>query len=384
MQSTLVATAVSSALALPLAAQAVEFSVSGQVNRVIISVDGQDNDGDVQHVDANSSRTRFYFTGSEELDSGLTAGVQLEWAALNGADGGPTILHGNAYLSSTGDKLTLGQGSTAADGMTHADLGGASFLGGVTNWCSYHSTGPDCPSNNGGRGPMLRYDTPAIGAATIAVLAAEGNYWDAKISVVGSMGDTGSKLPIGHIQHGPWPCCCPWPWWLPCRKCCSKLDESSDAGPDGSIPLMQDPNPAVITTAGDLDDLLDSSDVDLGALIRLLRDLDSAVTFEDDDKPDGPPTSNFMIEEAQSNFLGMSIYSFESGSIKAFDYGDIDAHLLNMGVDATKTKDNEWGTDIGYGLGGSATSTGRYWEQAWDREYEASGLSIYQLQMGGG
>ena len=40
MERKLIAAAVSGALALPMAAQAVEFSVSGHINRAIISVDG--------------------------------------------------------------------------------------------------------------------------------------------------------------------------------------------------------------------------------------------------------------------------------------------------------------------------------------------------------
>ena len=193
MERKLIAAAVSSALALPLAAQAVEFSVSGHINRAVVSVDGGDNDGDLQHVDANSSGTRWRITGSGELDNGLTAGVQLEYA-LNGA-----VRHANVSLGSAGGKLTIGHGSRATDGMAHADLGGASWLGGATNWCSYHSTGPACPSNDGGRGPMLRYDTPAIGPANIAISTAEGDYWDAKVSISGSMGDAGYDLRVGHI-----------------------------------------------------------------------------------------------------------------------------------------------------------------------------------------
>ena len=194
MERKLIAAAVSSALALPLAAQAVEFSVSGHVNRALISVDGGANDGDLQHVDANSSQTRFRFTGSEELDSGLTAGVQWEV----GGTGPFSTRHANVYLSSVGGKLTLGHASTAADGMAHARLGGPSWLGGVTNWCSYHSTGPACPSNDGGRMPVVRYDTPAIGPASIAVSAGENDYWDAKLSIAGSMGDAGYSVRIGH------------------------------------------------------------------------------------------------------------------------------------------------------------------------------------------
>lgn len=167
MQSTLIAAAVSSTLALPMAAQAAEFSISGHINRAIISVDAGDG---VQHVDANSSRTRFRFTGSEELESGLTAGARLE-DELNGK-----VRDANVLLSSTGE------------GMAHARRGGASWLGGVTNWCSYTGSGPACPSNGGGSGPTLRYDTPAIGSA------AEDDYWDTKLSIVGSMGDPGYNL----------------------------------------------------------------------------------------------------------------------------------------------------------------------------------------------
>ena len=35
-------------------------------------------DGDAEHVDANSSQTRFRFTGTEELGSGMTVGVRIE------------------------------------------------------------------------------------------------------------------------------------------------------------------------------------------------------------------------------------------------------------------------------------------------------------------
>ena len=195
MERKLIAAAVSSALALPMAAQAVEFSASGQINRAIIGVDGggasnmpDTHDGNVQHVDSNASSTRFRFTGSEELESGMTAGVQLEFDNFFGGDNAGknppesgnqehstrTIRtrHGNVYLSTAGGKITIGKGSTAADNMAHADLGGPSWLGGATNWCSYAAfSGPACPSNDGGRKEVLRYDTPAIGPASMSVTA---------------------------------------------------------------------------------------------------------------------------------------------------------------------------------------------------------------------
>ena len=71
MERKLIAAAVSCALALPMAAQAVEFSVSGHVNRAIIRVDGDGNDGDLRRVDANAPETRVRFEGIEEFGSGL-------------------------------------------------------------------------------------------------------------------------------------------------------------------------------------------------------------------------------------------------------------------------------------------------------------------------
>ena len=200
MDRKLIAVAVSSALGLPMAAHAVEGSVSGHVNRAIIHVDGTgaDTDGDLQHVDANSSETRFRFTGSEDLGNGTTAGVELEL----GRPSDWRTRHAHVYLSGGFGKLTIGQASTAADGMAHARLGGPSWLGGVTNWCSYASSGPACSSNDGDRKEVLRYDTPALGPASIAVSAGNDDYWDVKATIAGSMGGGfGYDIRIGHIAE---------------------------------------------------------------------------------------------------------------------------------------------------------------------------------------
>ncbi len=202
MEKKLIAVAVSSALGLPLAAHAVEGSVSGHVNRAIISVDdGSDaNDGSLRHVDSNASETRFRFTGSEDLGNGMTAGVQLEL----GRPSNWRTRHANVSLSGSFGKLTIGQASAATDGVAHADLGGASWLGGVTNWCSYASSGPACPSNDGNRLEVLRYDTPAIGPASVAASISNDDYLDAKVSIAGSMGGGyGYDLRVGHtVEYG--------------------------------------------------------------------------------------------------------------------------------------------------------------------------------------
>ena len=204
MERKLIAAAVSSALAVPMAAQAVEFAASGHINRAVMIVDQDENakDGDLQHVDSNASGSRFRFKGSEELDSGMTAGVNLELGVLStGSSSGTTTRHAAVYLDTAGGKLTLGHTSTAADGMAHADgaFNGGSWFGGVSNWCAYVSSGPACPSNDGGRTDVLRYDTPSIGPVSIAASTGDNEYWDTKLTVAGSMGEAGYDFRIGYI-----------------------------------------------------------------------------------------------------------------------------------------------------------------------------------------
>jgi hypothetical protein len=226
MERTLIAVAVSTALGLPMAVSAVELAVSGHVNRAIRSVDGGGSDGDLEFVDGNSSETRVRFVGSEELDSGMTVGVNLE-VGLGGDpddsysgvgqvdlmtvdenfdhkhDGGKNdlrIRHSNVYLSTVGGKLTLGQTSTTSDTVPWANMGGLSFLGGVTNWCSYASSGAACQSNSNGRKRSLRYDSPAFGPASVGASAAEDDYWDVMAKVAGSVGDSGYDIRLGYAN----------------------------------------------------------------------------------------------------------------------------------------------------------------------------------------
>ena len=215
MQRKLVAAAVSSALAVPMAAQAVEFEVSGQINRAIISVDNAKNadgtevDDGLQHVDNNGSESRFRFKGSGDLDNGMTAGVHLEYGLGKEVEGNrhPNVRQANLSLNTAGGKLTLGHASSAADGMAHADnaFNGGSWLAGVTNWCSFYAKNADgagavaCPSNDGGRRDVLRYDTPTFGPATISISTGDDDYWDAKLSIAGSFGDAGYDIRVGHI-----------------------------------------------------------------------------------------------------------------------------------------------------------------------------------------
>ena len=332
MERKLIAAAVSSALALPMAAQAVEFSVSGHVNRAIISVDdGDKNDGDLQHVDANSSQTRFRFTGSEELDSGMTAGVQLEI-------GGPAnwrTRHANVYLSTAGGRLTLGQGGAAADNMAHARLGGQSWLGGVTNWCSYHSARADgsedadgskaavaCQSNDGSRSNVLKYDTPAIGPASIAVSTGNNDFWDAQISIAGSFGDAGYDLRLGYIAETD--------------GTATKDTVVHDFDEEGNIEHTVKPG----KPARDQGDILTAS-----AAFAFGQGTSVAVAWSEDSN------NKVMDEDFDHEYQYVELdHSYGDGSIgiyyKRAEKGAVDGSL--------------WGVGIGHDLGGGATAYAGY------------------------
>ena len=212
-QRKLVAAAVSSALALPMAAQAVEFAVSGHVSRNVMSVDSKYEDGrgadDLRHVDNGASGSRFRFTGSEELDGGMTVGINAEMGILTGDKSGTTTRHTALFLGTPGGKLTMGHTSPAADGMAFARLGGPSFLGGgATNACNYYTkngAGGDavaCHTANASRREVIRYDTPSLGPISFAVSAGDNDYWDVMLKAAGSFGDAGGyDFRIGHVAE---------------------------------------------------------------------------------------------------------------------------------------------------------------------------------------
>ena len=210
MERKLITVAVAAALGLPMAAGAVEGSVSGHVNAAIVKVD----DADATLGSGNGSETRFRFTGSEELENGLTAGVTLEVGAggnVHGYGGGLDddenakdgksdfrIRHSNVSLSSAAGKLTIGQQGRPSGSAGFADVG-STWLAGATNWCSYGITGgAACTTNDASRGQVVRYDTPSIGPVGIAVSAGNGDFWDAGATLTGSAGEAGYNLRVGY------------------------------------------------------------------------------------------------------------------------------------------------------------------------------------------
>jgi len=230
MNRKLLAVAVSSALAMPMAAYAVKFKTSGQISRAIMY--GDDGQGsDVLHVDNDASGTRFRFRGSEDLGNGMKVGINMELEAESNDSFKVTLKqagdsdfsvgerHLNIWFSGNWGKVTMGQGSVASDGVAYADLNGAwlavenatDFGGSIAFRTSGGGTaggvatpitaGAVTPSYDGSRNDNLRYDTPALGPFTGAVSVSNNETWDAMVTLAGSVGGGDYDVRFGYGDY---------------------------------------------------------------------------------------------------------------------------------------------------------------------------------------
>jgi predicted porin len=143
----LTALATSAVILLPASASAFEFTLSGQVNRLIMNVDNGEESG-VVNADNDASGTRVRVKGNGDIGNDLTAGLYYEYQLQSNAsskvtaddldsDGGGGNLGGgdnfsnrnaNVWVKGNFGKATLGQGSGAADGSTEADKSGTTVI----------------------------------------------------------------------------------------------------------------------------------------------------------------------------------------------------------------------------------------------------------------
>ena len=185
------------ALLLPASASAVEFSISGQVSRLIMDVDNGQESGLV-HADNSVSGTRWRIVGEGQLDNGMTAGLlyenqlqsnpssevtaaSLDNDGVGGNVGGGdyfSLRFANVWVKGEFGKITLGQGSGAADGTAETDHSGttviqyvgasADLLGSMEYGTSGVTVAEARSSYDGlGRNDNIRYDA-ALGDIAIA------------------------------------------------------------------------------------------------------------------------------------------------------------------------------------------------------------------------
>jgi predicted porin len=200
------------------AAQAVDFKISGQINRAILGGDNG-NDSDVKFVDNDNSSTRFRFTGSNTFDENWKVGIvwenQMESNSSSDTDidigeNGDTadVTFTERKMEFYVDhnkfgKLSLGQGDTASNGTSEVDLSGTT----VVNYSSIEDmaggfifrddndnilqtgfAGPDPDDTSIGRAfsnfdgfsrrDRIRYDTPKFGPVFFSAGYMNGQSYD--------------------------------------------------------------------------------------------------------------------------------------------------------------------------------------------------------------
>ena len=183
--------AVCSILLILPAAQAVDFKISGQINRAVLWGDNG-NDDDVKFVDNDNSSTRFRFTGENAFDEVWKVGIvwEVQMESNSSSDSGIDIgensdVGGTSFTERKIEfyvdhknlgRIWLGQGDTASNSTAEVDLsgtdvvnyssivdmaGGFSFRDDDDNVVAYIS---DVFNNYDGlsRRDRIRYDTPTF------------------------------------------------------------------------------------------------------------------------------------------------------------------------------------------------------------------------------
>ena len=195
-------------------ANAVDFAISGQINRATLYAD----DGDKGHwffVDNDNSSTRFRFTGSNEFDAGWKVGivweVQFESNSSSAVsmDSRNTELGGDSFTERKIEfwvekwgRLWVGQGDMASNGTSEVDLSGTT----VAAYSSVVDIGGSFEFKDDGdeigvtvsnsrtnfdglsRRDRMRYDTPKWAGFYASGSVGQGDIWDVAARYAGDFG----------------------------------------------------------------------------------------------------------------------------------------------------------------------------------------------------
>lgn len=237
----------------------VQLSFSGQVNRGVLFIDdGEENS--TFFVDNDNSSTRFRITADGAINENWSAGVNIEvqlesnsTANVSQDDANPSNSDFfserklEAYIEGRNfGRLTFGQGDTASNGASEADLSGTGVVGysGVADAASgikFTSGGTLTTTTVGSaftnldglsRRDRVRYDTPSLGGLTLSTsvgAADDGDdtFYDVAARYAGDFG--GFKLD---------------------SALAFSVDESDDEIVNGSISVLSEDTGLSLTLAG--------------------------------------------------------------------------------------------------------------------------------------
>ena len=155
---------IAGALATPMAAQAVDFTISGHINRALVVVDTDDSPR-VGVEDNGESSTRVRATGSTEIEGGTTVGIQFEYA------GGDSFTLRDIN-SQPGRVFGIGHGADNVDYFGSLDAGP--------------------------RTEMVRYDAPSVGPVSLGT----GDRLSAQFALNTDLAGTSFGVKLAALQNG--------------------------------------------------------------------------------------------------------------------------------------------------------------------------------------
>jgi predicted porin len=189
------------------AAQALDFKISGQLNRAVLWGDNGEDD-DLKFVDNDNSSTRFRFTGSNKFDDNWKVGFKWENEMQSNASNDTDIdigenddtgdvdfneRHMDVYFEhSKFGKLSLGQGDTASNSTSEVDLSGTdvvaySAIEDMAGGFNFRDDDDNVITSIGSafsnfdgfsRRDRIRYDTPKFGPVYFSASYMNGQSYD--------------------------------------------------------------------------------------------------------------------------------------------------------------------------------------------------------------
>jgi predicted porin len=204
----------------------------GQINRMLMSVD-DGNETTFAHVDNDLSSTRIGVKIKAKLTDSFTAGGRFEaelqsnpsneinQIEFKGVDGDFNLRHADVFLGGRWGKLSIGQGDTASNGTSEADLSGTmaisySYMAGIAGGFYFFDRNvqgisridmegneefnprvKDSTSNMCGlsRDDRLRYDAPSLAGMNLSASIMEEDVWDIAFRYNGAY-DSGMKVKV--------------------------------------------------------------------------------------------------------------------------------------------------------------------------------------------
>ncbi|SRR5579875_1395692 len=185
-------------------AHAVDFAVSGQVDRAFVFANNGKR-SDAGSVDNNGSNSRFRFTGSQIMDNGMKLGFTYEigltqmpsssWDIGQNSDGSVQLdtRKVEGYLESSFGTLSLGKGDGAGHYADTIDFSETNFLGGGVEYEDYNAglTFVDGAGNHHftvgttqsdfdafSRVSRVRYDSPSLNGFVLSTSFDNGHAYE--------------------------------------------------------------------------------------------------------------------------------------------------------------------------------------------------------------